>query len=425
MPKKKKAKPNVKEQQAHYRKAFLRKTIAMAEQIGVEDFRVLMSAEMLESLYAMRIRINMADLDHVPASIRKELRQRHDELLSTYEVTLCENGPSASLRDFLTYGQTLYFFITSDYSINLKKGKVAEGCRPEVLRERLAHFVEWLEERVEPYQRLVLSLWHATLPYNDLTRQLYWIDYRFTVENVRINHTFEVRTMRPERRVVCLDGKNRSVFRVGWVMPKNEPEWISLDRRLFGDTVPGEGELPVFVQAHALHRMTERLQGTDNPTRQFYLFLSLSKPEVVQNQQGQWLIAYYYQGYKLGYFVADFVDNILVIRTFLFVTMDRTPEGNALQESIGLEAVDKKYLAIDRFSTFLISDIAEHPDIKAHFINAGCEDLFQFEAQNLDPADRTEVADFMRTYLDVPKAEKVLPMSAPANVAERLQLEEV
>ena len=417
MAKRKKKKPDLKQQQAQLRKAYVRKMIALAERVGAEDFRVLMTPDMMDCLVALRIRMDTVAADDIPVTVLQAVGARQDELFCAYEVALGESGPSVPLRDFLTLGQALYFFVTSESNLNVKTGRpLGEERRREVLRERLADFLDWTEERAEPYQRLNEILWYITLPFSELGSHLYWMTHQFTVEGVRLNNRFELHAERPERRRVRLDGIARSVFRVGWALPGAGPVWVAIDRFLFDDTrEPGQEMLPVFVQSHALHRMTERLDGTDRNTQQFYLYISLQNAEVVKNQRGQWLIAYYFQQCKLGYLLVEPVENMLVIRTFLFVTMDSTPEGQALQEAVGLEAVDKKYLAIDRFRTFLLSDIGHHPDIKELFVQAGCQDLFNVEVDVPEPEGQWEMAELIRSYLDTPRATETSQVAQTVN----------
>ena len=418
MPKRKKKKTNnasLKQQQAQQRKAYIRKMIALAERAGAEDFRLLMTPEMMESLIALRIRTDVVACDTIPTSVRKAMGAHQAESFRALEVMLYDQGPSVSIQDYLTAGQALYFFVTSDKNLNMQTGlPLGEEARLKLLRERLANFIDWVAEQDEPYQRLNSILWYVTLPFSQLGSHLYWMSHRFTVEGERLNNRFELQAVQPERRRVRMNGIARSVFRVGWALPQVGPTWVEVDRALLDDTqTPGQEMLPVFIQSHALHRMRERLDGTDYNTQQFYLFISLQNATVVKNQHGQWLIPYHFQQCKLGYLLVEPVAGILVIRTFLFLTMDSTPEGQALQEAVGLEAVDKKYLAIDRFRTFLLSDIGQHPDIKELFVQAGCQDLFGIEADLAESEDHWQIAEFIRSYLDT-SASPTTPEPRPA-----------
>ena len=416
MAKRKKNKLTPQQQQAQFRKSYIRKTITLAEQLGAEDFRLLMTPEMMDSLIGLRNRISLDLSPSVPPELHKAAQALLDDMLKSSEVEFAASDTALSLWDFLSVGQAIYFFVTNEKNRNVKTGRpLGYEERQRILRDRLAEFIHWADEEGEPYQRLNLVLWCVSLTFTELSQQLYWMEQHFEFDGRLLHNRFELHRVRPERRKINLDGGVRPVTRVGWAFTGTGPLWSEVDRARFDNSYqPGEQLLPVFIQSHALRRMEERLDSTDKKFNHVYLFNSLSNAEVVKNQHGQWLIAYRYQGFKLGYLVVEVVEDILVIRTFLFMTMDSTPEGQALRETIGLEAEDKKYLAIDRLSTFLHSDLGNYPDIKAYFLAAGCDDLFNFDGELVDSQDRWEVANFFRRYLNNRPAEASATAEAPS-----------
>ncbi len=117
---------------------------------------------------------------------------------------------------------------------------------------------------------------------------------------------------------------------------------------------------------------------------------------------GQILIEYRLKNFKVGYLAFDLIKDKLVIKTFLFITMDGTPEGERLRETWGIQAIDKKYLEIDRLSTFILSDIRDNAELKAQFVQAGREDLFTIGVGPLDMKIDINKASKMKTYLKAP-----------------------
>ena len=97
----------------------------------------------------------------------------------------------------------------------------------------------------------------------------------------------------------------------------------------------------------------------------------------------------------------DIIGDKLVIRTFLFLTNNGTPEGKKLHNLIGLQKADKEFLKIDKLSTFVNSDIKENEKLKALFCEAGCGDLFQLDKTVLDRSDKKEItcAEYLTQYL--------------------------
>lgn len=399
-------------QEAQHRKVYIRKLINFAEAIGVEDFELIASADDLKYLFDMRVGIStlIANSDDIPLSVLKNIREGHEKFLNEFKFSFIDpedastkDRKAVTLREFLSFGQALYFYLTNEKS----------PCRSEILKQRFAEYIELMESDSFPFMHMYEALWQACLEESTLDTKMYWVNHGYKIKDMRLTNRFDLYAVRPEQKKVNIDGKWRKVLRVGWARPLDGPEWISIDASHFGLAKSQKQiSLPVYIQPHALHRMSERLDCIDAYLQHFHLYLTLKEPLVVENHSGQKLVAYSYNGKRLGYLLAEVVDGIILIRTFLFITMDRTPEGQALQETIGLEAVDKKYLAIDRLSTFILSDIPNHPDIKEHFMKAGCADLFSFDTSELQPEHQFELGQFIRTYLDTNREKTlVLPIS--------------
>ena len=105
--------------------------------------------------------------------------------------------------------------------------------------------------------------------------------------------------------------------------------------------------------------------------------------------------------HKIGYFVANIVDGCVFIRTFLFITNTGTPEGKRLEKLTGLKKLDKKYLAIDRMSTFMNSDLAENPEIQKLLANSNCQSVIDlyYVQKDIFTADKSASAEKILKYL--------------------------
>ena len=68
----------------------------------------------------------------------------------------------------------------------------------------------------------------------------------------------------------------------------------------------------------------------------------------IPEEDGCAFIEYRYENVKLGYLIVSLIEGIAVIRTFLFLTNSNTPEGRNLHENTGLEAIEKRYLSLDK-----------------------------------------------------------------------------
>ena len=107
------------------------------------------------------------------------------------------------------------------------------------------------------------------------------------------------------------------------------------------------------------------------------IFNSFRNPIICCDSHHNLLIEYRISEIKAGYFRIEVVDKIIVVKTFLFLTQSGTPEGDLLGKNTGLNMLDKKYLAIDKLSTFMSSDIDKNEQINKIFSDAGCQSLLE------------------------------------------------
>ncbi|MDR2449435.1 MAG: hypothetical protein LBD52_05700 [Prevotellaceae bacterium] len=145
--------------------------------------------------------------------------------------------------------------------------------------------------------------------------------------------------------------------------------------------------LPVYIQQHALERMKKRI-GTTIPC--FYksiLAQALLQKELIPIAKNQLLIACFTNELKIGYFVAEVVEGIILIRTFLLLTNSGTPEGEKLTKLTGLQIEDRKYLSIDTLQGLVNSDIEQNEAFCNLLHAAGCGSILELcKKINNDPS---------------------------------------
>lgn len=161
---------------------------------------------------------------------------------------------------------------------------------------------------------------------------------------------------------------NRRAFRVGYFKGSSRLEWPSI-------TLNGK-EYPVFIQSHAIEALEKRVDCFDFNISMYFIAKAIEKNDMV-TFSGSNLLGYYWFDIKLGYFVCCFVSGCLLIKTFLFITMDGTPEGEKINEKFGLEKKGKRYLDIDKLSSFLYTDLESDARIKEIFSELGIGQLFE------------------------------------------------
>ncbi|WP_143774022.1 hypothetical protein [Niastella vici] len=191
----------------------------------------------------------------------------------------------------------------------------------------------------------------------------------------------EIYKIRLPKIKVLMGEHHRPAWRLGWYLPAPELhlELISIQSEEIYK-LPGN-VMDVYIQSHALNRLAERLDGIEISVLHFNIYDSLCLPKVYINKHGLLLFEYAIFKNKVGYFLGEVADGKIILKTFLFLTNNGTPEADKLQTMTGLQKEDINYLAIDKLSTFLLSDIDENENVKQLFINAGCESLFKIDKE--------------------------------------------
>jgi hypothetical protein len=232
-------------------------------------------------------------------------------------------------------------------------------------------------------------------------------------QDYRTHQTVTINTHPLEIRKITINGETHSAIQTGMISyPDDQPVFIpytlSLES-LHVNTPFAKLELPVYIQQHALNRMRERIGNT---TPCFYYNIltgAILRKEAVFLTKNRLLLACYTGEMKLGYFLTEMVEGILLIRTFLLLTNSGTPEGDKLAQLTGLETSDRQYLSIDTLQGLAHSDITQNETVSQLFHKAGCASILQLcEKINTDPGmmwllDKSQpkniVADLLAEYL--------------------------
>jgi hypothetical protein len=187
----------------------------------------------------------------------------------------------------------------------------------------------------------------------------------------------------PRVRRIMAEGKPRPAYWCGGPNGSGNLEWIEWPRPSVG--LPEDGPpLPVFVQSHALDNLYRKearalfVEGYESYVHA-YLVASLLRPKLsrMPGRPGRFLVEYWFNIYKLGYLIARPVDDVVLIESFLFLTMNGTPEGDLLWEKLRLRKEDKRFLSLDRIQAFLWSDIQFDPELVSLLEQCGCGHLFR------------------------------------------------
>lgn len=196
---------------------------------------------------------------------------------------------------------------------------------------------------------------------------------------------------------VTMDGDSRPAYRVGSGRGMGL-KWITWDGPSMG--LPGEHvQYPVYVQRHALHQLRTRVNLPDVvPYLESWLAESLETPKVVEHHGRQLWIEFRVLEHRLGYLIARVVGDKVVVRTFLFLTMQAAPEGRMIRERTGLSTREVDWLRLTDLSAFTQTDLRQDAELQKLFEACGCGQLFKLADEDCSAAPEAFAAD-LRRYL--------------------------
>src|SRR5688572_29335456 len=200
-----------------------------------------------------------------------------------------------------------------------------------------------------------------------------------------------------QSRRISLEGADRPAYRVGTSLSGGDVTWITWPGDRLGRW---EAEYPVFVQSHALRQLAQRvnLPGVV-PYLQAWMAESLENPTIVERRPGgTFLVEFRIQEHRVGYLVTKLVENVVVVRTFLFLTMESTPEARKLERRLKLTRRDLEWLGLNDLSAFTRSDLRDDAQLRTLLTDCGCGHLLDMEKDELATTPRPLAAE-LRQYV--------------------------
>ncbi len=401
--KKQNARQNPKVLAAQYRNDFFRKMKFIIDCMCGKDIFPLIPSEILNKIYLQRctpFKIVPGHGSNISDKFLKKIKVVLPALIKKQFVTLSPSTPQISLSDFYTVVLTIPMI---DAHISDTSFKHADR-----VKAALKLFCDTVSDNEDAYIHMQKVLCAYCFGDSDLREVLYWLkhdidfpeSHRGEVENnIRIN------TVTPEIIHLNIDGSSRPAIRVGWAFASSGALWTTIKPSALGIKHSfAEIPLKVYMQKHALNRLMERIDCFWVGLIQFNMYVSLFEPKIAYDSNKNLLIEYSFFNTKAGYFRADIVDGIILLRTFLFVTNNGTPEGQLLEKNTGLQKMDKMYLSIDKLSTFMNSDLDKNDEVQRLFKNSGCQcliDLYNNMKPLLTKTDNDFHFDLMLSYLNL------------------------
>jgi len=326
----------------------------------------------------------------IPARVYDQLDVALQRVLDRSYVLIPSSGREFTYREYLSAGLALKTLLVTAMD--------KETFRDQQWVKRLSQLLEIAESAaggLGVVGHLTLELGLEATRQGDMAREMYQVKYDMvhrdgtSVETqeyrrrpgdrrpVLVQEVFELQRVPGEGRTLLTRDGPRKCFRVFEEdLAKNEI--IPLVLRT--DQLPGHGdlpvrELPVFALNHVRHRMTERLEPLNPSLIDFFLGQAVRYADPIPSGNGGFLIALKYYQSHLGYLVGEVVDDVVLLKTFLFVTQSGTPTGDRLDALLKVGAYEKHHFELDRLKTFCTTDLSRDPVFLELLAKCGIADL--------------------------------------------------
>ena len=254
-------------------------------------------------------------------------------------------------------------------------------------------------------QSLFWELDNVLVKHNRLDRQILWVS--LDTQNLpdgRPERHLVLHRQAPKTVSVRRDGYPREAFRCGQCFGNDGVVWVTWGQDDLGVHFPKQ-KFPVYVQKHVLDQLEARVDCFDNAAGHIHDFLwqSLLKPKFAKLDRPEqpFLVEYRFLGHKLGYLPVRIIDGKAVVLTFLFLTMDGTPESRLLQEHLKVRRNQRERLELDRLSTFLLTDVQDDPVVRNALEKCGCGHLFHVVKEDAAIRHFPGYAERVRNHLGV------------------------
>lgn len=275
-----------------------------------------------------------------------------------------------------------YFSVAISLSHCFKNIKMPEDDKEFTSIERIKKVADLLlsNENIDAAIKcLFQKIDEILIEHNSIDKFFFWAAFECnTLPNGKPIRLIRIHRQPCMSKRVFVGGQQRVVYRCGQCFMPYGIKWADLDSQDIGLNGLAKN-IPVYIQSHALERLYERLDCFENSKSLIYDYLwwSILNAKVIKSTNGECLIEYWFNCHKLGYLVTTINNGIAIVRTFLFITMDGTPEGLLLHKKLGIRRDDKEYLNIDKLRTYLITDIQEDTELRNIFEECGCGHLFK------------------------------------------------
>ncbi|MEK6260333.1 MAG: hypothetical protein AABP62_17075 [Planctomycetota bacterium] len=336
------------------------------------------------------------------------LKRELPPFLDKLSAQLCRPISPTDQYCFLWPLKTLLEAVVKDYRKNGSDLEAAPVCHMVALSSQLSDFMGQYHRLVE--RDFVGTVWGVMLYNSIYDERILWCEFGAqTTPGGRGGLKIVLHRATPERVQIVIDDRPRPAFRCWNLIPTGGFMEISWTGREIG--FPGDDrKYPVYMQSHVLEQLNKRVPCS----RIIYpLTTSLLTPKFHRADGDHFLLEFRHTTYKLGYFVAVRLQDRILLKTFLFLTMQGTPESDLLYHKLHLTRRDIEYLKLDELAAFRDPEVRNDPVLMNLLKECGCGHLLTLTAADLPQEIPTGYAEPLRKYLGTDD-KSFLPMPLPA-----------
>ncbi|MFN8135648.1 MAG: hypothetical protein U0Z17_10665 [Bacteroidales bacterium] len=268
--------------EAHRRNEFFYKLNYLITAVtGDASVFKLIPPKELEYIYIIRmrsLRIKAAQGSNISNAFIEDARNAIVYLIKRLTTQYTPNGPVITLDMFITVGITLYTYL------NILKDDAYPTAK--ALKSALAAVTLQTEEgdKTDVMGALLdqMNTLDNIIPFiqNDFQEAVYWVDDDLVSEGYPIPYMFYQLTIhcaKPDRVNFVIDGNSRPAYRLSWATSESGIIKVSVDPVKLGlSKVTYTEQIPVYVQAHALNRLYERIDCIMQYEIPISIFLSVA-----------------------------------------------------------------------------------------------------------------------------------------------------
>jgi len=406
---KKKNQQQVKEEQAKMKREYFRKLRLAVSVMGDTSCFDHFRPSFLFCIYHLRLRpIRFKSYDCEALPLQSSVISLFDKMLTRYlqseKIEVGLEKTKVSVYDFTVYLESFYVLWRNcedpEHVIPFKKSDFPGYNQAYI----------YMREPVLAWVKLIIDYLGVISQYNSY--QVWFEEEEIAPQKYALDASafapyYLVHIDKVEQEHITINGKTRPIYRIMYYYKGNCFKPTITPKQLGVEGLMQDFPLDVYIQQHAINRIEERLGSNGAKLVRFYINAMFYNPTVFRSDDGSFLLATAIGEFKIGYLKGDIIGNKFLVRTFLFLTNNGTPEGKKLSALLGISKEDKKYLGIDKLEMFLNSDIEQNPRLRKIFVQAGCESLFDVRQLFIQDNEAVHsVADGMVQYLLLNKEEE-------------------